>query len=115
MDGSGRQNAVRVWREWTKDERELLIICERELLASTWGLGAFAPWLQKGMVSWTDNAVAVAAMWSTAPRTEVMQEITARRTEYLFHGEILAESRRMTSKANLWADLGSRGQMAAAV
>ena len=39
----------------------------------------------------------------------------ARRTEYLFHGEILEESRRITSKANLWADLGSRGQMAAAV
>ena len=33
-------------------------------------------------------------------------------------GEILEESRRITSndsKANLWADLGSRGQMAAAV
>ena len=44
-----------------------------------------------------------------------MQDITARRTEYLFQGEILEESRRITSKANLWADLGSRGQMAAAV
>ena len=55
------------------------------------------------------------AMRSMAPRTEVMQELTARRTEYLFHGEILEESRLITSKANLWADLGSRGQMAAAV
>ena len=116
MDGGGRRNAVRVWgREWTKDERELLIICEKELLASTWGLVAFAPWLQKGVVSWTGNTVAMAAMRSMAPRTEVIQEITARRTEYLFHGEILEESRLITSKANLWADLGSRGQMAAAV
>ena len=41
-----------------------------------------------------------------APRSEVMQDITARRTEYLFQGEILEESRRITSKANLWADLG---------
>ena len=57
----------------------------------------------------------MAAMRSMAPRSEVMQAITARRTEYLFHGEILEESRRITSKANLWADLGSRGQMAAAV
>ena len=76
---------------------------------------AFAPWLQRAVVSWTDITVAMAAMRSMAPRSEVMQHITARRTEYLFHGEILEESRRITSKANLWADLGSRGQMAAAV
>ena len=101
--------------EWTADERRLLIICEKELLASTWGLVAFEPWLQQGVVSWTDNTVAMAAMRSMAPRTEVMQAIVARRTEYLFEGEILEESRRITSKANLWADLGSRGQMAAAV
>ena len=29
--------------EWTEDERELLTICDKELLASTWGLVAFAP------------------------------------------------------------------------
>ena len=101
--------------EWTEDERRLLIICEKELLASTWGLVAFAPWLQQGVVSWTDNTVAMAAMRSMAPRTEVMQAIVARRTEYLFEVEILEESWRITSKANIWADLGSRGQMAAAV
>ena len=39
--------------EWTEDERELLIICEKELLASTWELVAFAPWLQRTVVSWT--------------------------------------------------------------
>ena len=100
---------------WTEDERRLLIICEKELLASTWGLVAFEPWLQQGVVSWTDNTVAMAAMRSMAPRTEVMQAIVAQRTEYLFEGEILEESRRITSKANLWAYLGSRGQMAAAV
>ena len=33
----------------------------------------------------------------------------------MFQGEILEESRRITSKANLWANLGSRGQMAAAL
>jgi hypothetical protein len=93
--------------EWREEKRELLIICEKELLASTWGLVAFAPWLQQGVVSWTDNTVAMVAMRSMAPRTEVMQAITARRTEYLFHGEILEESRRITSKANIWVDLGS--------
>jgi hypothetical protein len=100
---------------WTEEERRLLIICEKELLASTWGLVAFEPWLQQGVVSWTDNTVAMAAMRSMAPRTEVMQAIVARRTEHLFKGEVLEESRRITSKANLWADLGSRGQMAVAV
>ena len=84
-------------------------------MASTWGLVALAPWLQRTVVSWTDNTVAMAAMRSMAPRSEGMQDITARRTEYIFQGEILEESRRITSKANLWADLGSRGQMAAVV
>ena len=41
--------------EWTEDERQLLVICEKELLASMWGLVAFAPWLQRTVVSWTDN------------------------------------------------------------
>ena len=39
-----------MYGEWTEDERELLIICEKELLESTWGLVAFAPWLQQGVV-----------------------------------------------------------------
>ena len=60
-----------VYGEWTEDERELLIICEKELLASTWGLVAFAPWLQRAVVSWTDNTVAMAAMRSMAPRSEL--------------------------------------------
>ena len=72
------------------------------------GLRADA-WLQRTVVSWTENTVAMAAMRSMAPRLEVMQDITARRIEYLFHGEILEESRRITSKVNLWADLGSKG------
>ena len=67
-----------VYGEWTEDERELLIICEKELLASTWGLVAFAPWLQQGVVSWTDNTVAMEAMRSMAPRTEGMQAIIRR-------------------------------------
>ena len=33
--------------------------CEKELLASTWGLVALAPWLQRTVVSWTDNTVAM--------------------------------------------------------
>ena len=108
MDGGRRRAAVPVWGvdEGRAGATDYL---RKELLASTWGLVAFAPWLQQGVVSWTDNTVAMAAMRSMALRTEVMQAITARRTEYLFHGEILKESRCITSKANLWADLGSQG------
>ena len=96
LDGGGRRAAVRVQgvdggRAEAPDH-----LREKELLASTWGLVAFAPWLQQGVVSWTDNTVAMAAMRSMAPRTEVMQAIVARRTEYLFEVEILEESRRIT-------------------
>ena len=44
--------------EWTAEERELLIICEQELLASTWGLVALATWMRRSVVSWKDNTVA---------------------------------------------------------
>jgi hypothetical protein len=101
--------------EWSADEREHLIICEKELLASTWGLVALQPWLQPTIVSYTDNTVAMAAMRSMAPKSEVMQEIAARRTAFLFESELLEEARRITSKANTWADLGSRGRMAEAL
>ena len=37
--------------EWTAEERERLIICENKLLASTWGLVALGPWLQRTVVS----------------------------------------------------------------
>ena len=96
--------------EWTDEERAKLIICEKELLASTWGLVALAPWLQDTVVSWTDNTVAMSAMQTMAPRSEIMQEIAAQRTAYLFEGDIIEQSFRITSKANLWADLGSRGK-----
>ena len=37
-----------VYGEWTDDERELLVICEKELLASTWGLVARAVVAEQG-------------------------------------------------------------------
>jgi hypothetical protein len=98
--------------EWTPEERTQLIICEKELLASTWGVVALRAWLNRTVVSYTDNTVAMAAMRSMAPKTEVMQAIAARRTAYLFEGHCMEESRRITSKANLWADLGSRRRLA---
>jgi hypothetical protein len=101
--------------EWSERERRSLIICEKELLASTWGLVALQPFLQLAVVSYTDNTVAQAAMRSMAPGSAAMQELTARRTQFLFEREVVEQSRRITSKANCWADLGSRRQLAAAL
>ena len=109
MDGGGRPAAVRLRGKWTEDERELLIICEKELLASTWGLVAFAPWLQRTVVSWTDNTVAMATMRSMAPRSEVMQAITARRTEYLFHVEKSWRSRGVSRRRRTYEPTWARG------
>ena len=72
------------------------------------GLRAVAA-AHRGVVDQQHGLVAMATMRSMAPRSEVMQAITAQRTEYLFHEEILEESRRITSKANLWADFWARG------
>ena len=98
-----------LYGEWTEDERKLLIICEKELLASTWGLVAFAPWLQQGVVSWTNNTVAMAAMRPMAPRTEVMQAITAQRTEYLFHVEKSWRSRGASRRRLTYGPTWARG------
>ena len=79
--------------EWTEDERKLLIICEKELLASTWvRLVAFAPWLQRTVVSWTDNTVAMAAMRSMAPRSC-----------YRLRGGAIAVSKAVQQDLHWWA------------
>ena len=93
--------------EWTAAERGMHI-CELELLASTFGLVALAPHLPSDVVSFSDNTVAVAAMRSMAPRSLVMQRVAARRTEWLLAAGVSEAPRRVTSAANLWADIGSR-------
>ena len=37
------------------------------------------------------------------------------RTQFLFEREVVEQARRITSKANLWADLGSRRRLADAL
>ena len=54
---------------------------------------------------------AMAAMQRMAPGSELMQELTARRTAFVFGAGVVESARRITSKANLWADLGSRGRI----
>ena len=50
-------------------------------------------------------------MWAAAPRAELMQRIVGVRTEWLMQRRIAESVRRVTSQANLWADLGSRGDL----
>ena len=92
------------WREPEGD----LIICEKELLASTWGVVALEEQLGRRVLSYTDNTVAQATMRSLSSRSDRMAAITARRTHYLFDRGTVEAVRRVTSEANLWADIGSR-------
>ena len=97
--------------QWSPEERRRLSIAELELLASTFGLVALAPSLPPCVVSFTDNTVAGAVMRSAAPRTARLQWLAARRTMWLHEQGRLEGVGRVTSRNNVWADLGSRGQM----
>jgi hypothetical protein len=99
---------------WSAAERACLTIADRELLASTWALVAFAPWSQSRVTSFSDNTVAEAAMSSTAPRAPVAQLVAARRTQWLFEHAVVECAARVTTKANLWADVGSRPDLGGA-
>ena len=98
---------------WSDAARDGLLICEKELFASTAGLvtlaaacGATDVW------SYTDNAVALSAMRSNAPSSLRMQQLVAARLEWMLAGGVREAAERVSSAANLWADLGSRGHFA---
>ena len=98
--------------QWSEDERAGLIICEKELLASTWGLVALTPWTSCSfVVSFTDNTVALAAMRSMGSSSKRMQWLVERRTAWLHARGVIEDAARITSKANVWADLGSRDRL----
>ena len=111
---------------WTVHEHELLYIVDewppelsavpihgKELQASTLGLIAFAPECgMRDVYSFTDNVVAQYAMRSGTSNSQPMQRMLNRRSEWLTEHSVLEAAERITSKANLWADLGSRGKMA---
>ena len=95
--------------EWSTEERTLLI-CDLELAASTFGLVALQPLLgARAVYSFTDNTVAMAAMRSLAPSTTAMQRLTTARVAWLLDAGVAEATERITSKANLWADMLSRG------
>ena len=97
---------------WSEQEREHLLICDLELAASTFGLVALQPLIGRRFVySFTDNTVAMSAMRKLTPSTLCMQELTVERVAWLMGRDVWEATERITSKANLWADLGSRARM----
>ena len=97
---------------WSEQEREHLLICDLELAASTMGLLALQPITQHQHVySFTDNTVAMAALRSLTPATACMQTLTLQKVAWLLEQGVSEASERITSKANLWVDLGSRARV----
>ena len=98
---------------WSEAERQHLLICDLELAASTFGLVALQPELGSNFVySFTDNTVAMAAMRSYSPSTACMQQLTESRVAWMLASNVWEATERITSKSNLWADLGSRARSA---
>ena len=61
------------------------------------------------MYNFTDSMVALASMRSATPRSARLQALSARRVEMLIAMGLREAPERISSKSNLWADLGSRG------
>ena len=98
--------------EWTVEERSL-DISVKELYASTAGLATLAPvagW--SAVYNFTDSMVALATMRSATPQSVRLQELSARRVQMLIAMGLREAPERISSKSNLWADLGSRGRSA---
>ena len=96
---------------WSDAELELGI-AEKELFASSAGLLALAAWGGwRNVVNYTDNTVALSAMRSSAPGTARLQELVRARGDAMRQAGLREAAERIGSKSNLWADLGSRGQV----
>lgn len=97
---------------WSEAEREGLIICEKELLASLLGLECLGPLLQASHIyEFTDNSPAMGAMRTMGPRTPAMQLLVRRRLALAERRGWRLAAERVSTHNNLWADLGSRGRI----
>jgi hypothetical protein len=99
--------------KWTKDELadSTFTIAEKELLASTLGLVTLAPLADLRFVySFTDNTNAMGAMRRLKPRSIRAERMVAARLQWMEQRGVLEAAERVTTGANLWADLGSRLQ-----
>lgn len=98
---------------WSEEERRLLIICEKELWASLLGLECLGPLMEVSHIyEFTDNTPALGAMRSMGPRTATMQQLVRRRAAVAEAQGWRLAAERVSSRNNLWADLGSRGRVA---
>ena len=101
-----------LYGEWSREELDSCTIAELELAASTFGLVALSPLV--GMVdvfSFTDNTVAMANMRNCVASSVAAQRLVTSRLEWMQHRGVSESAERITSKANLWADFLSRGQV----
>lgn len=96
---------------WSEEEAEHLRIESKELLASTFGLVAFAEWLPRDVVSFTDNQLALSAMRSLQAKSPAMSCLVSARSWWLWQQERSETSLRVTTKRNVWADVGSRREL----
>lgn len=117
-DASGEEG----WSAWTIEEGivymvagvwseadAVMIIAEKELVASTVGLFALAELLGwKHVWEFTDNTVALSAMRSMTPGTRFMQRLVVVRAQWMMAKGLFSAAERITSLNNLWADVGSR-------
>ena len=93
---------------WDSGECELNI-ATLELYASSAGLVTLAPAACLTEVySYTDNTVALAAMRSLSPKAAPMQQLTAARIQWMRAHGVREVAERVSTTANLWADLLSR-------
>jgi hypothetical protein len=94
---------------WDQEEKEELIIADKELYASTVGLVVLAKAARfTSVYSFTDNTVAMAAMRNLTPSSPPSQALTVARIDWMTAHGVREAAERITSKSNLWADLISR-------
>lgn len=102
--------------QWSPRVRAELHINEKELYASTAGLMALAPATgMRSVHSFTDNTTAMGVMRSLRARNVRMQELTALRVAWMLEHGVSEATHRITSAANLWSDMISRGALAEVV
>jgi hypothetical protein len=97
--------------EWDSNSRALLI-CEKELWASSAGLATLGPLLEADcFYEFTDSTVALSAMRSYTPSTEAMQQLARARFACAESKGWRLRAQRVSTHNNLWADMLSRGRM----
>ena len=97
--------------QWNEEEKNFLRICDMELLASTYGIMTFSDLIDRYVLSFTDNTVTRACIENQGSKSEILHRILKWRNDWLSRRGIVERAYRVTSADNVWADLGSRGEL----